>query len=507
MATNPATGCPPEQRRFVLIVAILGSSVGFIDGTVVNVAISAIREDLGASLVAVQWVANAYTLALSAFILIGGAAGDRFGTRRVFHGGVVLFALASLACAVSFSPATLVAARIVQGFGAAFMVPASLALIARNYPEEERGQAIGTWAAVTGIAAAVGPILGGALIDFASWHWVFLINLPLAVATILLSRAKVPDDRPSGASGALDIAGALLAAAGFGALTLGLTLLTDQTLDRTGAPWWIAGGCAGIALFVLWELRASAPMMPPAMFRSRAFSGANLLTLLLYAALGGVFFYLPLVLIVANGFSAAFTGTIFLPFTIVMALLSRRAGRWSDVTGPRLLLIAGPAITAVAFVVIGLGPAWDPPWLALGLGMALFGLGMGLAIPPLSSVVMATAGEERSGIASGINNAVARFAGLLAVAAFGIIAVGVYEASLGEAGAMLNGLGFGAPLPDGAPEGTAAAQRTAMFAGFEAVAWTGAGLSVLSALVAAFTIGSKAPEGSAPGGGAEKHAR
>ena len=479
--------CPRADRPYVLVVAVLASSLGFIDGSVVSVAIPAIRASLGADFVEVQWVANAYTLLLSSLILVGGAAGDRFGQRDVFAAGIGLFMAASLACAFAGSPLGLIAWRALQGIGAAFMVPGSLALIAKNIPRAERGRAVGIWAAAAGVSSALGPLLGGwVLASFgdAAWRWIFAINLPSGLVALALLFWRVPRDRPE-RRGGLDGQGALLVTAGLGLVAYALTAAGEGK-----APDWLLiavaalAGAVLLAAFLAWERRAAAPMMPLDLFASRAFSGANALTFLLYTALAGVLFYLPMTLIQARGYSAAWAGGVFLPFTLVMAFLARFAGGLVDRRGLRLPLTLGPLITAAAFLFLALAVASGAFWSAVVPAMALLGVGMGLAVSPLSTAVVLAADDDRAGTASGINNAVARIASLFAVAGLGAVAAAVFAWT--SADPALVGEGFGAPLA-GLEAGAKAARDLAMIRGFQAVAAATAVLAVLSAAVAWFT--------------------
>ncbi|MCB1883639.1 MAG: MFS transporter [Geminicoccaceae bacterium] len=479
--------CPEKDRPFVLVVAILASSLGFIDGSVVSVAIPAIRASLGAGFVEVQWVANAYMLLLSSLILVGGAAGDRFGQRDVFAAGIGLFVAASLACAFAGSAPGLIACRALQGVGAAFMVPGSLALIAKNIPRAERGRAVGVWAAAAGVSSALGPLVGGwvlASLGDGAWRWIFAINLPSGLVTLALLFRRVPRDRPS-LRAKLDWQGALLATAGLGLVAYALTAAGEgEEPDWPLIAAAAAAGAATLAGFLAWERCAEAPMMPLDLFASKAFSGANLLTFLLYTALAGVLFYLPMTLIQARGYSAAWAGGVFLPFTLVMASLARFAGGLADRAGLRLPLTLGPLITGAAFLLLAPAVASGAFWSAIVPAMALLGVGMGLAVSPLSTAVVLAADDARAGAASGINNAVARTASLFAVAGLGAVAAAVFAAAAKDP--ALVGQGFGAPL-DGLDAGARAARDLAMIRGFQAVAATTAALAALSAAVAWLT--------------------
>jgi len=322
----------PARRRLVLIATILASSLGFIDGSVVSVAIPAIRSDLGASFSQIQWVANAYTLLLSALVLVGGAAGDRFGQARMFGAGIAVFSLTSIGCALAGSAEQLIAWRAVQGLGAAFMVPGSLALIARSYPADQRGKAIGLWSMASGIAAALGPILGGFLIDAGgapAWRWIFWINpLPGLITLAFLYLARIPDDSKKRAS--LDIPGALLATFGLGALAFGLSQASEAGVNVVSVAAWLVAGTLALLTFLLWEARSPAPMLPLSLFRIRTFNGANLLTFFLYFALAGSLFFLPMTLIEALSLPEAHAGSVYLPFTVVMAVVARLSGGMTD---------------------------------------------------------------------------------------------------------------------------------------------------------------------------------
>ncbi len=417
----------PGNAR-ILAATILGSSLAFIDGSVVNVALPAIQSDLLADAAAMQWVVDAYLLLLGALVLLGGALGDRLGRVRVFMAGIVLFTAASLACGLAPGAPGLIAARGVQGLGAALVVPGSLAIIGAAIPAGQRAAAIGTWSGAGALTTALGPVLGGWLVDAVSWRAVFFINLPLAAATLWLAHA-ISDSRP-GASGPLDWPGALLAAAGLGLVTFGFIAAPGQGL---GGPVLacLAGGAALLAAFAVAEARHPAPMVPLGLFRSREFSGANGLTLLLYFALTGVLFFLPFMLIGAHGYSAAAAGASLLPLSLLLGGLSRAAGRLAGRVGARPLLVAGPLLAGMGFALLGMR-AWDPGyWTGVLPGMLALAAGMTLAVAPLTTAVMASAPDGQAGAASGINNAVARIAGLLAVSILGALAAGAGDAVAG----------------------------------------------------------------------------
>ena len=437
--------CTVRQQRWVLAATILASTIAFVDKSVVNVALPAIGRDLAASPAALQWVINAYTLCLAAFLLVGGAAGDRLGRRRVFIAGIALFGFASLACGFSREIAQLIAARAVQGAGAALLIPCSLALIGAAFPEHERGRAIGTWAGVSAIAAAIGPLLGGWIVDHLAWQTIFFINPVLCLAALWIAWRHLPESIDPDAPAGIDWLGALLAFAGLAGLAFGLIALPDAGwLDPTTAAT-LAGGAVLLAIFVWHEGRTPAPMMPLGLFRSVTFSGVNSLTLLLYGALGGAMFLLPFALISVHGYSATMAGAVFLPFTAIMALLSRWSGGLLDRFGARLPLVIGPLIVAVGFVFLALAGPESSYAMAFLLPVSVVGLGMAVTVAPLTTTVIAAVPGHQTGVASGINNAVSSVASLLAIAAFGALALhgslaqGIRLAMLVAAGLALAG--------------------------------------------------------------------
>lgn len=458
-AHRPAEA-PAGATRWVLPATILGSSISFIDGSVVNVALPAIQASLATELATMQWVVNGYMLTLASLILLGGSAGDRFGRRRVFVVGLAGFAAASLACGLASSAAWLIAARLAQGVAGALLMPASLAVIGAAYAGEARGRAIGTWAAAGALTTALGPLLGGWLVDTVGWRSIFFINLPIAAAALWLA-SRLPADRGSGAGEALDVRGALLAVAALGLLSYGLIAFGEGRV-RSGAVASLAA-LPAIWLFLRTERRSAAPMMPLALFDRGDFAGANGLTVLLYAALSGALFLLPFLLIQAHGYSATAAGAAFLPFSVIMGVGSRWSGGLVERYGARLPLMAGSAATAAGYVVLGLSGGDASYWTGFLPGLAVVGIGMTLNVAPLTTTVFDSAPDEKSGTASGINNAAARAGGLLAIAALGL----AFGAS-GGAGGMAAGA-----LAD--------AYRLVMF--------VAAVLAALGALVAAWTIG------------------
>jgi EmrB/QacA subfamily drug resistance transporter len=430
--------CLEHQKRWVLVVTILASTMAYIDESVVNVALPAIETDLATSVVVIQWLVNAYTLSLAALLLIGGAAGDRFGRRLVFVIGTGIFAAASVWCGLSSSIAQLISARAIQGAGAALLIPCSLAIIGASFSEAERGKAIGTWAGFSAISAAIGPLMGGFIVDHASWRWIFLINPFIALPTIWIALRQVPESRDPEAAAGLDWRGAALALAGLGSLVFGLMASPELGWHPTVIAALAAGTLLLIA-FVWEEGRSRAPMMPLGLFRSATFSGVNLLTLLLYAGLGGAFFFLPYLLIQVHGYSATLAGAVFLPFTIIMAALSRWAGGLLDRFGPRAPLVIGPPIAALGFLLLAWPGTAGSYAVTFLLPMIVLGLGMAVTVAPLTTAVINAVPARQAGTAAGINNAVAAVANLLAVAILGAVALGVYNRALDHrlaAGAM-----------------------------------------------------------------------
>jgi EmrB/QacA subfamily drug resistance transporter len=424
--------CGPSTKSWVLITTILASTIAYVDESVVNIALPAIERDLAAAAAVVQWLVNAYTLCLAALLLIGGAAADRFGRRKMFIAGVSIFAVASLGCGLSPNVAILILARAIQGFGAALLIPCALALIGASFDEAERGRAIGTWAGFSAIAAAVGPILGGFIVDHFSWRWIFLINPLLALPAIWIAAEHVPESVDPLATGRLDWRGGLLALSGLAGVCFGLIAAPDLgwTDARALAP--LVCGIVLLGVFLWVERRNAAPMLPLDLFRSRTFSAVNLLTLLLYAALAAAFFFLPFALIQVHGYAALLAGVAFLPFTIIMALLSRWSGGLVDRLGARLPLVVGPAITALGFVLLAYTVRNGTYWAFL-VSLTVLGLGMTISVAPLTTTVMNAVPADQMGVASAINNAVAALASLLAVAIFGAVALGLYDRALDRA--------------------------------------------------------------------------
>ena len=430
-STPVAAPCSTSAKPWVLAATILASTIAYVDESVVNVALPAIETDLATSVVVIQWLVNAYTLCLSAFLLLGGAAGDIYGRRRIFVVGIATFAVASLWCGFSPTVAQLILARAIQGFGAALLIPCSLAIIGATFEESERGKAIGTWAGFSAMAAAIGPLSGGWIVDHFTWRWIFLINPVLAVPTIWIALAKVPESRDTHAPGGLDWRGALLAFAVLGSLVFGLVAApVDGWSDGKVILALLAGGVL-LAVFIGEEARSAAPMLPLGLFRSRTFAAVNLLTLLLYAALAGAFFFLPFALIQVGGFSAARTGAVFLPLTLIMAVLSRWAGGLLDRFGARVPLVVGPTIAALGFALLAL-PVGSGSFVAFLAPITILGLGMVVSVAPLTTTVINAVPVNQTGVAAGINNAVASVASLFAVAVLGAVALGLYDRALDQ---------------------------------------------------------------------------
>lgn len=401
------------RGRWVLLATVLGSSMAMLDGTVVNLALPRIAEDLDASFGGLQWILNGYTLALAALILVGGGLGDRFGRRRMFVAGAVAFTLASVLCAVSMNVPMLIAARIAQGVAAAVLTPGSLAIIEASFAPADRGRAIGAWSGLGGVATAAGPFLGGWLVDAASWRWIFLLNVPLGAAVVAVAVRHVPESRDPNAGGRMDAPGALLGALALAALTLGLT--------QESWPLAVAG-VALLVAFVVVEHRAAHPLVPLGLFSSSTFSGTNAVTLLLYGALGAAFFLLGLVLQGPLGYTPLQAGAATVPITVAMLLLSSRAGQLAERIGPRIPMTVGPSLVAVATLLLTRVDAGSAYWSDVLPGVVVFGLGLALTVAPLTATALGAIDDEHAGVASGVNNAVARTGQLLAVAAIPLVA-------------------------------------------------------------------------------------
>jgi EmrB/QacA subfamily drug resistance transporter len=510
VALRSAKGDVPHAARagrWILAATILGSSMAFIDGTVVNVALPALQDSLHTTVVGVQWVVESYGLFLAALILAGGSLGDLFGRRLMFLGGVGIFAAASIACGLASDIQQLVLARSIQGVGAAFLVPGSLSIISSCFDDKTRGQAIGTWSGFTAITTALGPVLGGWLIEYASWRWVFFINIPLAAAVIAISLWHVPESRNAAAK-RVDWLGALVATAGLGGVVYGLIESTSLGWGNPLVYGSLSGGFVCLISFVFVEATVSSPMVPLTLFASRSFSGANLLTLFLYAALGIFFFLFPMNLIQVHGYSTTATGAAALPLILLLFFLSRWSGGLVTRYGPRAPLIIGPLIAAAGFILFAAPGVETNYWKTFFPAFVVLGFGLAVSVAPLTTVVMNSAGQERAGTASGINNAVARVAGVLAIAIFGIVTVKLFSFSLnrGLAGGLLppdvlqyirsNEIKLaGLDVPSGLDADATALVRGsiahAFVFGFRAVMLICAGLSVASAVIASLMIPAK----------------
>ncbi len=426
--------CPPSAKPWVLAAAILASSISYVDESVVNVALPAIETDLAASVVVVQWIVNAYTLCLSAFLLIGGATGDLFGRRRMFVIGIAIFAAASAWCGLSADAGQLILARAIQGSGAALLIPCSLALIGASFDDSERGKAIGTWAGFSAVAGAIGPLFGGWIVDHFSWRWIFLINPLLALPTIWIALYRVPESRNPESEGGLDWRGAILVFLALASLAYGLISAPTRGWNDAAVLLALAGGLLLLAAFIVAEARSSHPMLPLGLFRSRTFSAVNLLTLLLYAALSGALFFLPFALIQVGGFSAARAGAAFLPLTLIMALLSRWSGGLLDRFGARWPLVVGPTIAALGFGLLAAPINGGSYWEFL-IPITILGLGLVISVAPLTTVVLGAVPAHQTGVAAGINTAVASVASLFGIALLGALALGIYDQALNKGAA------------------------------------------------------------------------
>jgi EmrB/QacA subfamily drug resistance transporter len=435
-STTATVPCVTEARNWVLAATILGSSMAFIDSTVVNVALPALQASFHATVVDLQWVVESYGVFLGALILVGGSFGDRFGRRLIFVAGVLIFALASAGCGVASNIHQLIIARGVQGAGAALLVPGSLAIISTSFDEKSRGLAIGTWSGFTAITTAVGPVVGGWLVEHASWRWVFFLNLPIAAAVVAISLWRIPESR-SARAGRVDWVGAILATAGLGSLVIGFV----ESLNLGWRSPLVFGslilGVGCLIAFVFVEAASTVPTLPLALFKSRSFSGANLLTLFLYAAVGAFFFSFPLNLIQVQGYSTTATGAAILPLILLMFFLSRWSGGLVVRYGSRAPLIVGPLIVALGFALFAAPSIEGSYWKEFFPAVIVLGFGMAVTVAPLTTVVMNSVTKDRVGTASGINNAVARVASVLAIAVLGIVIVKAFASQLNSSLAHL----------------------------------------------------------------------
>ncbi|MFI7481809.1 MFS transporter [Kocuria sp. M1R5S2] len=450
-----------RRSRWVLAATVLGSALTFIDMTVVPVAVPAVGAEFGLGSVGMTWVANAYTLGLAAFVLLGGSLGDRYGRRRIFLAGVVCFSLSSTACALAPGPGVLIALRAVQGIGAALLAPTSIAVLEASFAPRDRARAIGAWTGLTAVATAAGPFVGGWLVQTAGWRWVFLVNLPVALAVVLISRRHVPESRDPAACLRLDVPGAVLLVAALGALAHGLTAWAGSRPADPAVAGPLLAGAVLLVLFLRQERRATSPLLPLEVFRERLFVGSNLVTFVVYAPMGATFFLLPVVLQVGAGFSPLAAGAAVMPIALLLTAFSASVGRWVGRSGPRVPVIAGCLLAALGLALLtGVRTGADYV-LEVLLPVSVFGAGLTLYVTPLTSAALAALPDARAGLASGVNNAVSRTAGLLAVAAVPLV----------------GGLGGG---------GLADPERA--LEGFAAVMWAGAALLAVGGVLSAALI-------------------
>ena len=493
---QPSATAHANAGRWVLVATVLGSSMVFIDSSVVNVVLPVLQADLHANAIELQWIVVGYTLFLSSLMLVGGSLGDHYGRRRIFVAGVILFAAASMLCGIAPNATLLIIARCVQGVGSAMLTPGSLALIGATFDDSQRGKAIGTWSSVTAVMAALGPGLGGYLAQHASWRWIFYINVPIAIAVVIVALRGVPESKDKERVHVVDWLGAAACTAGLGAVVYGLTF---------SEPVWIVAGILALVAFVAIEARSPAPLVPLSLFASKTFSGVNALTLFLYGALGGALFFLPFEMIQIDGYSPTAAGFSFLPFVMFIFLLSPITGGLVHKIGARLPLVIGPLLTACGFVVLALSAGRGSYWTAYLPAIVMMGIGMATAVAPLTTVVMESVDADRMGAASGVNNAISRVAGMLAIAGLGLLIVNVFSAHLEQslsALALPNGVhdavfaGRYALAATAAPAGVDPSVQTAVHravigafqSAFRATMFASAGLAGVGAVIAGLTI-------------------
>lgn len=507
-STTTALSRHKRIGRWVLAATIIGSSIAFIDSTVINVALPALQADLNASVFDVQWIVEIYVLFMAALILVGGAMGDKFGRRFIYALGITLFAVSSLWCGMAPDVSHLLWARSLQGIGGALLVPGSLAIIGAYFKDEERGKAIGTWSGFSALTTALGPVFGGWLVENVSWRWVFFFNIPLCIIVVFILYWRVPESRDETARGGLDWRGALLATVGLGGITYGLIEAGFYGFNHFWVLFGLIGGIIALVGFAFSEARSPSPMLPFELFHSRTFTGANILTFTLYAGLGGLLFFMPFNFIQVQGYSATATGAALLPFVLIIFLLSRWAGGLADRYGFRGPLVVGMLLAAIGFALFAVPGVGGSYWTTFFPGIAVLGVSMAISAPPLAAAALGSVEKRYSGTASGINNAVSRVAGLLAIAILGLFVLGTFNHSLDrdladlhispDVQAMLDQERVklaGAEIP---PEVNGElriqleqAIDEAFVAGFRVAMLTGAGLCLLSALAAALLIEGK----------------
>jgi EmrB/QacA subfamily drug resistance transporter len=464
-ASPAAVRLSSAPGRWIVLACVLGSGLAGIDGTVVNIALQQVGRSLHVGFGSLQWVVNSYALTVASLILLGGSLGDRHGRRRIFVVGITWFAVASVLCAASPSAGLLIAARALQGVGGALLTPASLAILQSTFNKEDRVRAIGVWAGLSGTASAIAPFVGGWLLAAGGWRWVFLIDPPLAIAVVTIAMLHIPETRAPRASQRLDIGGALLGAVGLGGLTAGFTAASEHTLGSALVSAPLAVGLIAVVLFVLAERREANPMVPPWLFRSGQFSATNLITFLLYAGNGAALLLLVIELETVSAFSPLMAGTALLPITVVMLLLSARFGGWAHRRGPRVFMAIGPLVCAAGLALLTRLDAQSGYWIGVLPAVTVFGLGLALFVAPLTATVLGAVPASRAGIASGVNNSVARAASLLAIAALPVI-VGM--------------------------KGSAYRSAAQFLGPFRAAMWSCAGLYVAGGVLAAMLIRDRA---------------
>ncbi len=504
---SDGNGFTPQAGRWVLVAAVLAMGMAFIDATALNVALPALQISLAATGPDLFWILNAYALPLTSFLLLAGALGDRYGRKRVFRLGIAGFAIASLACGFAPTPGTLIAARVAQGIGGAAMIPGSLALITAVFPPSQRGRAIGVWSAMSVITMALGPVLGGVLAQAGLWRGVFFINIPLAAVALVALHSKVPESRDPHAPKRLDLRAAFLAVAGLAGISYACIEAPQRGLASARIWGPAAGGISCLVLFVLAEVRSRTPMLPMAMFRSRTFLFANLMTLSLYTAFYGMMVFIPLNLVQVQGYSAGTAGLALVPVILFIIILSPWAGRIVDVRGPRGVLLVGSGLAGLGLLLLAVpGLTGGPPdyWATYALPLSVLGIGLGLTITPLSTTVMNSVSVDRVGLASGINSTLSRLASVLAIAVFGGVALLIFRQTLEgrideiNVGAevkealMSTAVRLGEAVPDnlrGPPRAAAeAAVKLTFVDTFRLLSRLGAGLAWLGTLLALLGI-------------------